>query len=124
MRCLQIFNLIVAFIVLNANVALCGKVLPENSEIVLLEDKNGCKPYEANFKPGYSIEWSGACKNGYLDGNGILKYLKNGVVFQTDEGAFFEGRLNGMGTRNISDEYKYEGGFVENFGSSAKYVQA
>ncbi|MGP1718003.1 MAG: TonB family protein [Methylophilus sp.] len=64
---------------------------------VWLSDEKGCKSYTRFKQPLNSIEWAGECKDGYLDGAGVLKVFEDGIHKATYSGHFVEGKLQGKG---------------------------
>ena len=39
-----------------------------------IADKNGCKIANPSPKPSETVAWSGGCKDGFADGNGIMQW--------------------------------------------------
>jgi len=66
-------------------------------DLSFVEDQNGCLVWNPNPKPDEKIIWSGACENGYANGEGTLKYISN-TVTETFEGTLNNGIINGYGT--------------------------
>ncbi len=73
---------------------------------------NGCKAPNPNPQPNETIEWSGNCVNGIIEGNGVLKRLINGTVTTSNECSFVQGYCSGKGIRSWPDGSKYVGDFV------------
>ena len=71
--------------------------------------KNGCRIWDPHPQPQQSITWSGQCVNGFAEGRGRLQWFKDGVLFETDEGAWYQGRQMGNGSQ-IWPLGNYQGG--------------
>jgi TonB family protein len=69
----------------------------DEAKDVWLSDEQGCKFYSRFKKPLHRIEWAGACKDGYVDGAGVLKVFENGIHKATYSGNFEQGKLMGKG---------------------------
>jgi hypothetical protein len=79
-----------------------------------IADQNGCKTYAGNVPAGITATWTGGCKNGYVNGRGILRAYHDGSPFQTYSGEMKEGHKHGKGVlvpaTSLHD--RYEGEFV------------
>src|ERR1017187_9422766 len=49
-----------------------------DDDVAWIADKSGCKVANPFPQPGESITWSGQCKNGVADGEGLLEWYING----------------------------------------------
>lgn len=83
-----------------------------------IADEKGCKAWDANPDPGEVIEWTGACKDGYLDGPGILRWYskdtkptwyRSGKPVETHEGNWLAGKMNGKFVNTYASGNRYEG---------------
>jgi hypothetical protein len=74
---------------------------------------HGCKTSGANRQSGAKIEWSGLCKNGFVDGNGVVRWFLGGQEIGRDDGEFHGGTMNGKGSRRFDDGDYYEGLFKD-----------
>jgi len=61
--------------------------------------KSGCRIWDPHPQPKQSITWSGRCADGLAEGQGKLQWFKEGVPFETDEGAWHLGRQSGNGSQ-------------------------
>lgn len=66
-----------------------------------------------NPVPKESVKWSGACKDGYADGEGGLEWFVNHELSSYYKGTMVRGRSHGHGYRKSADGDEYEGGFVD-----------
>ncbi len=64
-----------------------------------LADKSGCRVWNPNPQLEESVGWSGSCANGRAEGQGIVRWLKNDLPIETDEGEWYDGRQAGKGTQ-------------------------
>ena len=71
-----------------------------------------CQVRNPDPKPGQNITWSGACKDGYADGPGILEWLVDGKLSSHQEGNMARGALQGEGYIRWTDGTQYEGGLL------------
>jgi len=76
-----------------------------------IADSQGCKFFNRSPQPKESINWSGACVNGYGDGEGQLSWFLDGKPAGTYIGQLRAGRLDGTGTYRYRSGDQYEGGF-------------
>jgi hypothetical protein len=53
---------------------------------------DGCKVWNPNPVAGEKARWTGACKNGFVEGMGVLEWHRNGKPYERDEGQWREGR--------------------------------
>jgi len=61
-----------------AALALTIGTVASADETEWIADKRGCKVANPFPRAGESITWSGPCKNGFADGQGILQWFFNG----------------------------------------------
>jgi hypothetical protein len=87
-----------------------------------IEDSNGCKLWDPNPKPNETITWSGACREGYADGAGVLQWIVDGKPGSRHEGSFLGGKANGRGSDTFPSGFKIEGDYVDGapFGRAIK----
>ncbi|MFD1121453.1 TonB family protein [Methylophilus flavus] len=82
-----------------------------------ITDDQGCKAYNQLPQPFESIEWTGACKDGYLDGVGTLNWFHDRVQKYSYTGHFVQGKLQGKGVaeyfNNTSHGIRLEADFVD-----------
>jgi hypothetical protein len=80
-----------------------------DEDVAWIADKNGCKVANPFPQPGESISWSGACKNGVADGDGLLQWYIDGKAADRYEGALREGWAEGKGTLTRAEGGRYSG---------------
>ena len=77
------------------------------------DDTTGCKVFNSYPKPNESIQITGKCVNGYLEGQGIVVWYLDGKLNGKREGFHLNGKLNGQGTINLPNGNKYVGEFKD-----------
>lgn len=78
-----------------------------------IADKRGCKVANPFPRPGESITWSGECKNGFAQGQGLLQWYLNGQPDDRYEGNLEMGWAVGHGVLARTDGGKYDGEWKE-----------
>jgi len=78
-----------------------------------IEDANGCKLWNPNPVMEESITWSGACKDGFVDGQGKLQWFAHGQPGTFEEGEFANGKPNGHIETRDSKGGRYVGDMVD-----------
>ena len=78
-----------------------------------IEDKAGCKIANPSPKPGETVTWSGACTNGFAQGQGVVQWFENGRPGVTYEGSLARGAASGQGKLTMPDGTTYEGGWLD-----------
>jgi hypothetical protein len=78
-----------------------------------IADKSGCKIANPNPKPGETVTWSGACANGFAQGQGVVQWYENGKPGVTYEGRVARGAASGQGKLTMPDGATYEGGWLD-----------
>ena len=68
-----------------------------------------CKIWNPEPQPNESVTWSGACKNGFASGKGILKWTENGKPDAEFDGEYANGKRNGPGALITPDGKRTEG---------------
>jgi hypothetical protein len=76
-----------------------------------IADAQGCKVYNRSPLAKESVTWSGACVDGYADGDGKLSWFQDGKPNGIYAGRMSAGRLDGMGIYHYQSGDQYEGGF-------------
>ncbi len=69
-----------------------------DDDVAWIADSRGCKVANPFPQPGETIKWSGECKDGLADGNGVLDWFVNGKPFDRYEGTLKQGWAEGTGT--------------------------
>lgn len=71
---------------------------------------SGCALYDANLRPGDTVSWSGACRDGRAEGPGTATFFKDGAAFEHFTGSFAGGvAADGAVTVNWGDGWSYDG---------------
>jgi hypothetical protein len=83
------------------------------ADSIWIADSNGCKIWDADPQPNETVTWSGACRDGYADGNGVLQWIVDGKPGSRHEGAFVAGKATGKGVHTYPLGIKIEGEFVD-----------
>jgi hypothetical protein len=73
--------------------------------------KEGCGVVNLHPAENQSITWTGGCRDGYADGDGVLEWLVDGEVREHYQGTLVKGKQEGLGYERRDDGYEYEGGF-------------
>jgi hypothetical protein len=75
--------------------ALLGCALPaaraQGDSHWLVDAQTGCAVYDANAHAGDTVSWSGACLDGYADGDGTAAFSSQDKVFESFTGNFARG---------------------------------
>ena len=58
-----------------------------------------CRVWNPHPQLNETVKWSGACVNGFAQGPGSVRWLRNNVAFETDQGEWREGYQVGTGTQ-------------------------
>jgi hypothetical protein len=77
----------------------------------IADGKSGCKIWNPNPTLGESANWTGPCKDGFAEGEGVLDWLRGGSRFERDEGSWHAGRQIGAGTQTWP-QGQYKGQFA------------
>jgi hypothetical protein len=102
---------IALLVALAGAVALPGKVgfAAPDEDAGWIADKNGCKVANPFPRPGETITWSGECKDGLAQGQGVLQWYLDGQEDDRYEGNLELGWAEGHGVLVRLDGSKYEG---------------
>jgi hypothetical protein len=74
----------------------------------IADSNSGCRIWNPNPSGKESISWSGACRDGVADGEGVLQWFKDGLPFERNEGQWQVGRQIGHGVQ-VWPSGRYEG---------------
>lgn len=77
----------------------------------IADSRTGCQAWNDDPNSDDSISWSGPCVNGYAHGKGTLQWFSGGKNYETDDGEFRNGRMNGFGTVAFPNGMRFEGEF-------------
>jgi hypothetical protein len=72
----------------------------------------GCQVWNPHPQLDETVQWTGACANGFAQGRGAAQWLKSGVPFEADEGEWRAGRQAGYGSQVWSGG-RYEGELLD-----------
>jgi hypothetical protein len=72
----------------------------------------GCKVWNPHPQPNESVQWSGACVDGFAQGRGAAQWFQSNLPFETDEGEWRTGRQAGYGTQ-VWPTGRYDGDLVD-----------
>ena len=78
-----------------------------------IKDKKGCNIANPSPKAGETVEWSGACRQGYAEGKGILQFSLDGKPGTRYEGELKGGVMSGRGQLRAADGSVYDGDWVD-----------
>ncbi len=70
----------------------------EDDDVSWIADSNGCRIANPFPQPGESVTWSGGCKNGLADGEGMMQWFIDGKPLDRYEGTLKDGWAEGKGT--------------------------
>jgi hypothetical protein len=97
----------------------------------LVQTTTGCNSYTSLNVENMTVEFSGACINGFISGKGIRKIYQKNNLLQTIDGEFKDGWPNGQATLTTANGDKYVGEYKDGkyngqgtftFASGEKYV--
>lgn len=83
-----------------------------DSEIA--DRESGCKIWNSKSLIGYTVTWTGQCKNGKADGAGSLQWFYNKRPDGRYDGDYALGKMHGHGTYAMDDGSRYIGQFQDN----------
>jgi hypothetical protein len=88
-----------------------GPTLAEGSgdNVTWIADSHGCRVANTFPRPGESITWSGKCKDGFADGDGVLQWFFKGREDDRFEGNLAMGWAEGRGALAKADGGRYVG---------------
>src|SRR5688572_6678528 len=100
--------------------AICGLAQAEG---VYVADQNGCKAWDATPATNQTARWSGACKDGFIEGPGTLQWFEDGELTAIEQSTFIAGKANGYSKySDLKRKYAYEGdvlnGLAHGYGES------
>jgi hypothetical protein len=72
---------------------------------------DGCKVWNPHPTLGETIRWTGACKEGLVEGMGTLEWQRGGKAYERDEGQWRGGRQ--ISGSQIWPSGKYDGQFAD-----------
>lgn len=86
-------------------------VFADAPDAFVIGDPN-CRIENPNPRQHERATWSGACKEGYADGDGILQWYFDDKPSSRYEGGMAHGLPNGTGVYVYASNIRYEGGFA------------
>jgi len=78
-------------------------------DVTWIADKRGCKVANTFPRAGETITWSGPCKDGFANGEGVMQWSVNGKEDDRYEGQVSMGWAEGHGVLTKVDGSKYDG---------------
>jgi hypothetical protein len=60
-------------------------------------EMTGCSVWSTDPAPGKTFNWSGDCRNGIVQGHGVLQWFTNGIRGGRYTGEYVDGRMSGRG---------------------------
>jgi hypothetical protein len=92
-----------------AGLCTCFPAVAVEDDVSWIADKRGCKVANTFPRAGESITWSGPCKDGYADGEGVMQWFLNGKEDDRYEGQISMGWAEGRGVLTKIEGGKYDG---------------
>jgi hypothetical protein len=74
-----------------------------------ITDQNGCRVVNPAPRAEETVTWTGACRDGYTDGKGVLQWFQSGIADEVYEGEMARGYAEGFGVMTHTDGGRYEG---------------
>jgi|HubBroStandDraft_1064217.scaffolds.fasta_scaffold85044_2 hypothetical protein len=74
---------------------------------------SGCRAWDNYPYPDDRLQWDGPCVGGYVEGSGTLHWVSNGAVYETVNGEFKGGKLDGHGVVDAVEGH-FDGEFRDN----------
>ena len=90
---------------------LTGAARADDERVNYIPDQNGCKVVNPTPRPEETVTWTGGCKDGLVDGTGVLQFLLSGIPDEKYEGEMKAGYAEGRGVQVMLDGGRYEGEF-------------
>lgn len=78
-----------------------------------IADGKGCKVWNPVPKPAETVVWSGACKNGFAEGEGTLLWFLDGKPNGRDMGMRLQGLLQGHVVSEAGNGNHFEGDYKD-----------
>ena len=104
----SVFRLSCSVLLLSGLIASTSGFAAED-DVSWIADKRGCKVANTFPRQGETITWSGNCKDGFADGEGVVQWFLNGKEDDRYEGNLEMGWAEGRGTLYKADGGKYDG---------------
>jgi hypothetical protein len=87
--------------------AICGLAQADD---IYIADQNGCKTWNQRPQPNETVRWSGACKDGFIEGPGTLQWFEDGKLTSVNQTTYIAGKSNGYAKfSNLKEKFTYEG---------------
>jgi hypothetical protein len=116
---MQLVRSIVSVIALTFYTAMAPAAVAAGNEVEWIADTRGCKVANPFPRLGESITWSGGCKDGFANGDGVLQWLVQGKPDDRYEGTLERGWAEGKGVLTKADGAKYVGEWKQSMQSGA-----
>ena len=76
-----------------------------------IDANSGCKLWNLAPQPNETVTWTGACRNGVGQGQGVLQWFEGGRLGDRYEGQLVDGKQTGHGVITSIDGRSYDGQF-------------
>ena len=90
-------------LVLFATLVLISASFCCHADIEIGDLETGCKIWNSRSLVGYTVTWTGKCKNGKADGIGSLQWFYNKLPQGRYDGDYVLGKMHGHGTYAMDD---------------------
>lgn len=80
----------------------------------ILDKRKNCRVWNNYPRDDEHVTWDGQCSEGKAEGYGRLSWFSRGVEYETVEGNFHDGRINGEAFVKVDDGHFFEGEFKDN----------
>jgi len=78
----------------------------------LMDTEAGCRMWDWHPNPDDKATWSGGCKDGLKDGQGVVQWSEDGLPIDRFEGVYRQGKREGLGRYAWNDKNRFEGQFA------------
>jgi hypothetical protein len=81
----------------------------QSNEPGWIADAHGCKVWVGDRTPDEPVVWSGACRDGFAQGRGVLQWFRDGRLVGRTDGELRDGKLSGHGVSVLANGNRYDG---------------
>ena len=96
-----------------ALICLAMGTVPGLAANLVSDAENKCATSNPYPQGQESIRWTGGCRNGLLDGQGVLTWYRDGRWTERNEGSFRAGELNGNAVTTFPDGSTIAGTYID-----------
>jgi hypothetical protein len=75
----------------------------------IADARTGCRVWDANPQPDEAVSWSGACRNGFAQGRGVLQWFQSGKPVALAKSRWRGGKMNGRGAITLANGEHFKG---------------